>query len=63
MLARLTAQTTKDGYKDISLECGAVCISEGRKKSNDWITQLNETRSPVRGFFEAIITEHLRKEV
>lgn len=63
LLARLTAQTTKEGYKDISLECGAICISEERKNSNDWKAQLNETRSPVRGFFEAIITERLRAEM
>ncbi len=49
--------------QNITLECGAICTNQECMNSTDLIYQANQTHEPVKGFFEAIITNKLREEL
>jgi uncharacterized protein (TIGR04255 family) len=63
LITKLNSQLRPDGRKNIVLECGAVCRDSKLMTSNNWQEQTDKTHEPIRNFFEAIITEKLRKEL
>ena len=62
LITKLNSKTI-DKTNTINLECGAVCINNDSINSVDWVDQANSTHAPIKAFFEAIITEKLRKEL
>jgi uncharacterized protein (TIGR04255 family) len=62
LIAKLNSQVVEK-TQNINLECGAVCINEKCMSNEDWSYQANQTHEPILSFFEAIITEKLRKEL
>jgi len=62
LIAKLNSQVIEK-TQNINLECGAVCVNEECMNSNDWSYQASQTHEPILSFFEAIITEKLRKEL
>jgi uncharacterized protein (TIGR04255 family) len=63
LITKLNSQSRQDGKKNIMLECGAICKESKLMTSNNWQLQADKTHEPIRNFFEAIITEKLRKEL
>lgn len=62
LIAKMHSQL--DGHhKTIHLECGAVSTNEESMKSTDWLAHANETHEPIPTFFEAIVTDQLKKEL
>ncbi len=62
LIAKLNSQVVNK-TQNINLECGAVCVNEGCMNSDNWGDQASQTHEPILSFFEAIITEKLRKEL
>jgi uncharacterized protein (TIGR04255 family) len=64
LVAKLFSQPIAGSNEiDIILECGAVCISNDLIHDANWLRQAEETHSPIKDFFEAMITDKLRKEL
>ena len=62
LIAKLNAMVIQQ-TQNITFECGAICTNQECMTSTDLIFQANQTHGPIKNFFEAIITDKLRKEL
>jgi hypothetical protein len=62
LISKLNTQKNHE-QEIVLLECGAINENTDLIQSNEWKVQARETHRPISDFFEAIITDQLRKEL